>query len=235
MNHLFNKLTDALSDKQTHEIIAEVYRHVDPARVVLASSLAAEDQVLTCEAVAIQASPRIFTLDTGRMFQEVYDTMEATMKTYGVAYEIYAPDAADLEALVAVEGPNCFYRNVQLRKLCCSIRKTAPLQRVLSTADVWICGLRRQQAVTRADVKVVEWDSAHSLVKINPLYNWSEEEVWNYITANGVPYCNLHDRGYRSIGCQPCTRAVDDRDDVRAGRWWWEAPEHKECGLHVNK
>jgi phosphoadenosine phosphosulfate reductase len=115
------------------------------------------------------------------------------------------------------------------------VRKTHPLKRVLSTADVWICGLRREQAVTRAEVKPVEWDSVHDMVKVNPLFDWSENDVWKHVTEHEIPYCILHDRGYRSIGCQPCTRAVDPQDDVRAGRWWWEAPEQKECGLHSCK
>jgi len=213
-------------------IIAIVFQILPAARIVLASSLSIEDQVLTHLVCAATAAPRIFTLDTGRLFQETYDTMERAMERYGFRYEAAAPDTAEVERMVAQYGPNLFYRSVEYRKMCCAVRKTHPLRRVLATVDAWICGLRREQSPTRTLVQPVEWDDVNGVIKVNPLYNWTEAEVWSFIRANDIPYNPLHDRGFRSIGCAPCTRAVGPDDDIRAGRWWWEEPEHKECGLH---
>ncbi len=206
--------------------------HFGPARIALAASFGAEDQVLTDMLSRIQLPARIFTLDTGRQFQETYDTMQASTSRYGIRYEVYAPEAVDIADLISVEGPNLFYKSIEKRKSCCEVRKLRPLRKVLSTVDAWICGLRRDQAVTRSGVELVSWDAEFNIYKICPLYDWTEQQVWDYIKAHNVPYNALHDRGFRSIGCAPCTRAVEPGEDVRAGRWWWESPEHKECGLH---
>lgn len=202
-------------------------------RIALASSLSAEDQVLTHMVLSINPAARIFILDTGRLHGETYDLIEATMKRYGMRYEILFPDAADVEELTSLHGPNSFYESVEQRKACCHVRKVKPLGRVLSTLDVWITGLRKEQAVTRGDLEIIQWDEAHGLIKLNPLADWTHEQVWNYIKQNSIPYNKLHDQGYPSIGCAPCTRAVEPGEDIRAGRWWWETPEQKECGLHL--
>ena len=201
-------------------------------RIALASSFGAEDQVLTDMLLQVDAAARIFTLDTGRMFQETYDTMQKSVERYHHSYEVYAPEAADIAALIAKDGPNLFYASVENRKACCAVRKLKPLRKVLATVDAWICGLRRDQSVTRTAVELVSWDTEFGIYKICPLYDWSEAQVWDYIKKNDVPYNALHDRGFPSIGCAPCTRAVHPGEDIRGGRWWWESPEHKECGLH---
>jgi len=233
MNDLFFKLQHAIDGKDAEATVREVLRILPAGRVVLASSLSVEDQVLTHLLCAVHARPRIFTLDTGRLFPETYETMERTMQRYGFHYEVLAPDTRELEEMVRMHGPNLFYQSVESRKLCCSVRKINPLRRVLSTADAWICGLRREQSVTRRSVDKIEWDEAFGLCKINPLIDWTQQQVWDYIRKNDVPYNALHDQGYPSIGCLPCTRGIEPGEDVRAGRWWWENPEHKECGLHV--
>ncbi|GFP23198.1 phosphoadenosine phosphosulfate reductase [Candidatus Hakubella thermalkaliphila] len=205
-------------------------------RVALASSFGAEDVVLIDMLARVDRRSRVFTLDTGRLPQETCDVMEKIRDKYGLKIEIYYPDTEAVEDMVAKYGPNLFYKNVELRKLCCEIRKVEPLKRALKELSAWITGLRREQSVTRTEVKKVEIDRSHnSIVKINPLADWSEEQVWSYIRENGVPYNALHDQNYPSIGCAPCTRAIKPGQDVRAGRWWWEDPEHKECGLHIKK
>lgn len=214
------------------ERLGRAFHYFTPERVVLASSVSVEDQVLTHMAMGLTPGARIFTLDTGRLPQETYDTMERTMEKYGFRYEVLAPDAKALEALVSEHGPNPFYRSLDLRKLCCKIRKTDPLKRVLATADLWICGLRQGQSPGRADIEVIEWDEAHELYKLNPLFDWTEERVWDYVRSHNIPHNPLQAKGYRSLGCQPCTRAIGPGDDLRSGRWWWEDPNHKECGLH---
>lgn len=201
-------------------------------KIALSSSLGAEDQVLTQMVWSIDPSVKVFTLDTGRLFPETYDLIDRTSKRYKSNIEVYFPDAKRVEEMVNAKGINLFYDSVENRKLCCHIRKIEPLTRAFSNLDAWICGLRAQQSVTRKDIHIVEWDSNNGLLKINPLANWSEEQVWAYIKENRIPYNPLHDKGFPSIGCQPCTRAINPGEDVRAGRWWWENPETKECGLH---
>ena len=201
-------------------------------RLTLASSLGAEDQVLTHMLLAIEPRARIFVLDTGRLHQETYDLMARTMSLYGMRYEVLFPDAAAVQEMVGSEGPNLFYASVAGRKRCCEVRKVEPLGRALAGADAWITGLRRAQSPERADTPALEWDAAHAAVKANPLADWSDEQVWDYLRAHGVPYNVLHDRGFLSIGCAPCTRAVEPGEPARAGRWWWEQGTAKECGLH---
>lgn len=204
-------------------------------KIALASSFGAEDVVLIDMMVKINTSPRIFTLDTGRLHQETYDVMDAVRDKYGIKIEVMCPNTAALENMVSSKGFNLFYQSIENRKQCCGVRKMEPLKRVLSGLDAWITGLRRQQAVTRTAVKNIEMDESNKIVKVNPLVDWSEQQVWDYIKANDVPYNKLHDKGYPSIGCEPCTRAIKAGEDLRAGRWWWESPEQKECGLHVKK
>lgn len=202
------------------------------SRFALASSLGAEDQVLTDMLLAENNKARIFTLDTGRQFEETYEVMHESTNKYGFSYEVCFPEPDDVRALVSVKGPNLFYDSIENRKACCEVRKMKPLRKILATVDCWITGLRRQQSVTRTDFHAVEWDENFKIYKLNPIIEWTEGNVWEYIQENGVPYNKLHDVGFPSIGCQPCTRAVKHGQDIRAGRWWWETPEQKECGLH---
>ncbi len=206
-----------------------------PGRVVLASSMGAEDQVLTDMIVKIDPSVSILTLDTGRLPQETYDVIEATQKKYGIKIKIQFPSHKQIEAMIEKYGPNLFFENVHNRKLCCHIRKIEPLKRGLKDRDVWVCGLRKEQSVTRTGLEPIQWDEQFGLIKLSPLLDWNSEQVWRYIHTHNVPYNALHGKGYSSIGCAPCTRAITQGEDVRAGRWWWEQPEHKECGLHWNK
>lgn len=232
-NDLFSELQHVIGGKDAESAVTEAFRILPTERLVLASSLGIEDQVLTHLVCTVTAKPRIFTLDTGRLFPETYETMERTMERYGFRYEVLSPDTREIEEMVRAHGPNPFYQSVELRKLCCTVRKIHPLRRVLSTADAWMCGLRREQSVTRQSIQKVERDETFGLCKINPLVDWTETQVWDFILANKIPYNALHDQGFPSIGCAPCTRAVKPGDSLRAGRWWWEQPEHKECGLHI--
>ena len=201
-------------------------------RITFATSFGAEDQVITDMIASIEKPCEIFTLDTGRMFPETYNILERTRMKYNFNIKVFFPEYHAVEKMVLEHSINLFYDSVENRKLCCSIRKTEPLKRALQNKEAWICGLRKEQSVTRKDINVVEWDELHQMLKINPLINWTEEQVWDYIKIKHIPYNKLHDQGFRSIGCQPCTRAVQEGEDVRSGRWWWEDPQHKECGLH---
>ncbi|MFU0783993.1 MAG: phosphoadenylyl-sulfate reductase [Thermoanaerobacterium thermosaccharolyticum] len=228
-------LNNEYKDKSPFEIIKYVYDKIGASRIVLASSLSIEDQLLTDILLKIDSKARIFFIDTGRHFQSTYDLMERTMRRYHFNYEVYTPESQDLEPLIREYGPNLFYQSVDLRKKCCEIRKVKPLKRVLATVDGWICGLRREQSVTRENINIFEWDYNHSIYKVNPIAFWTEDMVWEYIKKENIPYNSLYDKGFRSIGCQPCTRAVKPGEDVRSGRWWWEDPDKKECGLHIQK
>lgn len=202
-------------------------------KVALACSFGVEDMVLVDMLAKIDKKARIFTLDTGRLAQETYNVMDEARDKYGVVFEVMFPQTAEVEAMEREHGANLFYQSIDFRKLCCNVRKMEPLRRALATVDAWTTGLRREQAVTRTETGKVEHDGGNNMVKLNPLADWSEDQVWAYIKDNNVPYNALHDQGYPSIGCAPCTRAVEAGEDVRAGRWWWELPEQKECGLHV--
>ncbi len=204
-------------------------------KIVFATSLGAEDQVITFMLSKIDRSTAILTLDTGRVFPETYDLLHRTINRYGVEIKSYFPDTNKVEEMVNSKGINLFYESIENRKLCCHVRKIAPLQRGLKGMDAWITGLRREQSVTRNGLKIVEWDAGNGLIKINPLLEWSEEQVWDFIKTNDIPFNKLHEQGFPSIGCQPCTRAIEKGEDLRAGRWWWEMPDSKECGLHGRK
>lgn len=210
------------------EYISKVY---EPA--VFASSLAAEDMVLTDLIFRKRLPISIFSLETGRLHAETREMIPRIEDHYGKKIALYYPDASALENYVQTHGNNAFYESVDLRKECCRIRKVEPLQRALANKKAWITGQRRAQSSTRAELAVQENDTAHDMQKFNPLADWSEEDVWHYLHRHQVPYNPLHDKGYPSIGCEPCTRAIQAGEDVRAGRWWWENPDSKECGLHV--
>ena len=202
-------------------------------RVGLASSFGAEDIVLIDLLSKVSARPRVFTLDTGRLPPETYKVMEEVEHRYNLQLEVYFPDYKKVEEMVRGHGINLFYQSVEKRKLCCHIRKVEPLQRALSDLSAWVTGLRRQQSAYRADVLKVE-EEPDGRMKINPLADWTDEQVWSYIHAKGLPYNELHDRNYHTIGCAPCTRPVQPGEDPRTGRWWWES-SHKECGLHEHQ
>jgi len=202
-------------------------------RIVLASSFGAEDVVLIDMLMQVDRNSRVVTLDTGRLPQETYNVIDAVRERYGLVTEVFFPKTDEVQRMVADKGLNLFYHSIDNRKLCCGVRKTEPLGRALSGAEAWMTGLRRDQNVTRVEVGKLEWDDGNQLVKLNPLADWLWDDVWTYIRANNVPYNALHDRGFPSIGCAPCTRAIQPGEDLRAGRWWWEHPETKECGLHV--
>lgn len=205
-------------------------------RIAIASSFGAEDVVIIDMAVSHNPRVRVITLDTGRLPQETYDLIERVRSRYGIRVESFSPEASAVERMVQEYGPNLFYTSVELRKLCCRIRKVEPLERALAGMQAWVTGLRRGQGVTRTDVKKVELESSQGgRVKINPLADWDTGQVWEYIKVHEIPYNKLHDCGYPSIGCAPCTRAVRPGEDERAGRWWWEAPANRECGLHVRQ
>lgn len=203
--------------------------------VTFANSFGAEDMVLTDLILKNGLPIEIFSLDTGRLPAETYTLMGEVERHYATRLKIFFPDCAAVEGFVRREGINAFYDSVELRKACCQIRKVAPLQRALAGKKAWITGQRAAQAVTRSGLPVREFDAGNGLEKFNPLSDWTEAEVWAYIREHAVPYNALHDQFYPSIGCAPCTRAVAVGEDVRAGRWWWEDPASKECGLHVKK
>lgn len=228
-----NQLDITPKVEQLHDLLKLIERDFMPA--VLANSLGAEDMVLTDLIARHYPAIAMFTLDTGRLPQETYDLMQTVRDRYGVDIHVYFPDAAAIENYVAQNGPNGFYQSVELRKRCCFIRKVEPLRRALAGKRAWITGMRREQAVTRDSLTISSFDVENNLQKFNPLCEWSNAEVWAYLKQHDVPYNKLHDRFYPSIGCAPCTRAVTPGEDVRSGRWWWENPESKECGLHIGK
>jgi len=202
-------------------------------RIALCTSFQAEGMVILDMAWRINPNVQVFTIDTGRLPQETYDIIEQVRDRYGIEVKVYFPDAHQVEAMVQDHGPNLFYRSVEGRLLCCHMRKVEPIQRALSGLDAWITGLRREQGASRANIHKIEIDHEHGgLAKINPLGNWSHEEVWDYIRTYRVPYHILYDQGYTSIGCAPCTRPTQAGEDPRAGRWWWEENVPKECGIH---
>ncbi|MCK5714743.1 MAG: phosphoadenylyl-sulfate reductase [Nitrosomonadaceae bacterium] len=201
--------------------------------VVFANSFGAEDMVLTDLIGQHFPGINMFTLDTGRLPEETYTLMNEVEDRYHIHIKMYFPESAAVEKYVAQSGPNGFYDSIDARKACCHMRKVEPLKRALSGKCAWITGLRRDQAPTRKDIAESEFDIDNNLQKVSPLLNWSLSDVWAYLNEFNVPYNALHDKGYTSIGCAPCTRAITPGEDVRAGRWWWENPETKECGLHL--
>ncbi|MDX9796285.1 MAG: phosphoadenylyl-sulfate reductase [Sulfurimonadaceae bacterium] len=225
------QLNEQFSHLTAQEIL-EYFLNAYKGKIALSSSFGAEDQVLTHMILTIDKTAKIFTLDTGRLPYETYSVMDNTNLKYGIKVDVYFPDAKEVEELYKTQGINGFYESIENRKRCCFVRKIQPLQRALNGLEVWITGLRSAQSVTREQMQLVEYDEANGVIKLNPLLAWSEQDVWDFIKENKVPYNKLHDQGYPSIGCAPCTRAVKEGEDIRSGRWWWENPEHKECGLH---
>ncbi len=226
------KLNKEFQAKSPEEVLQWALKNFR-SKIALACSFGAEDVALVDMLVKLLPAARIFTLDTGRLNEETYEVMDRIRSKYGVSIESYFPDFKAVESLERKKGFYSFRESVKNRKECCGIRKVEPLKRALKGLDAWITGLRREQSVTRTRVEKIEADGEHGgIFKINPLADWSHDDVWNYIRKNGVPYNKLHDLGYPSIGCAPCTRAIKPGEDTRAGRWWWENPEQKECGLH---
>lgn len=232
-------------DEQTITELASTYEERSPqdvlrwtlecfgSRAALCTSFQADGLVILDMAWRIDPSVRVFTIDTGRLPQETYDLLDRVRDTYNIEVEVYGPDITQVESIVRRHGPNLFYRDVKLRLLCCQARKVLPLRRVLTTLDAWVTGLRRNQSSTRATVQKIEADNDHGgLVKVNPLADWTEDQVWDYIRAHDVPCHPFYDQGYTSIGCAPCTRPTAPGEDPRAGRWWWENGALKECGMH---
>jgi phosphoadenosine phosphosulfate reductase len=200
-----------------------------------ASSFGAEDMVVTDAIFTADLPIAVFTLDTGRLPHETLELLERTRSRYSRQVNVFYPVDAAVDEYISTHGANAFYESVELRKRCCALRKVEPLARALAGRDAWITGMRREQSMTRTELALREFDAAHGLVKFNPLADWSQDQVWDYIRHHKVPYNALHDRGYPSIGCEPCTRAVRPGEDIRAGRWWWESRDSKECGLHVSQ
>ena len=203
--------------------------------IVFSSSFSFEDQVITHLIASQQLPIKIFTLDTGRLFAETYSVWSSTIDRYQIPIKAYYPDHDFLEPFVGEKGPNAFYESVANRKECCYIRKVEPLKRALAGNAIWVTGLRAAHSSARQDLDLIEWDENNQIIKYHPLLNWSTEQVAAYIQENNIPYNPLHDKGFVSIGCAPCTRAIKDGEDFRAGRWWWEDANKKECGLHEHK
>jgi phosphoadenosine phosphosulfate reductase len=206
-----------------------------PGQVTFSTSFSYEDQVIAHEILSNQLPVSIFTLDTGRLFAETYSVWNNTNEKYHANITGYYPDYRLLEQFVTDKGPNAFYESVENRKQCCFIRKVEPLKRALAGNKIWITGLRAEHSPDRKDLSVIEWDETNQIIKYNPILHWNTEQVKKYIDTNNVPYNVLHDRGFVSIGCAPCTRAIRPGEDFRAGRWWWEDAAKKECGLHIHK
>jgi phosphoadenosine phosphosulfate reductase len=231
LKYRIEEWNETLKDKNAVGVIGYFLGYFGE-RITLSTSLGLEDQVITEMVMRQNRDTKVFTLDTGRLFPETYDLIARTNKHFGIRIAAYFPESGAVEKMVASHGINLFYDSIEKRKLCCGIRKVAQLPRAFQGMDAWICGLRKDQSVSRFFNRLVEWDGNNGLVKINPLIRWSEKEVWDYIRQHNIPYNLLHDRGFPSIGCEPCTRAIEPGEDVRAGRWWWENDIHKECGLH---
>lgn len=226
-------MTDVLDRKVTAARALLRRVAVEHAPAAFASSLGAEDMVLTDLILRDALQIEIFTLDTGRLHNETYALLDAIAARYGTRLRVVFPRSDVVEAYATNYGVNGFYNSVELRNACCHIRKVEPLRRALAGKKAWITGLRRSQSAARQEILPESYDADNGLMKFNPLVDWSYEEIWAYIRTHAVPYNELHDRGYPSIGCAPCTRAIAAREDIRAGRWWWENPESKECGLHA--
>lgn len=218
--------------EETSSVLREVVTVHRPA--TFASSFGMEDMVLLDLLASLDLDVEVFTLDTGRLHEETHRLIEKARQKYGRPIRVLFPDWKDVESFVALHGSNAFFSSVELRKQCCAIRKVAPLRRALRDKRLWITGMRRQQSVTRSDIDLLAFDKDNGLFKLNPLVDWSVKDVSEYLRIHDVPVNELHARGFPSIGCAPCTRAIEPGEDERAGRWWWEQPQSKECGLHMN-
>jgi len=227
-----NDISKLTESKSAEEILAAL-SGLSSEKIVFSTSFSYEDQVITHFIFSNNLNIEVFTLDTGRLFAETYSVFNSTRDRYKREIRTYYPKAETVEKLVSAKGPNSFYESVENRKECCHIRKVEPLKRALAGKTIWITGIRSEQSANRTEMKMVEWDETNNIIKIHPLLNWTFEETKAYINKHNIPYNPLHDKGFVSIGCQPCTRAIKSGEDFRAGRWWWEDSTKKECGLHT--
>jgi phosphoadenosine phosphosulfate reductase len=228
----------SLQDSIANLSIPEALRLLEeafPGKLTFSTSFGMEDQVITDQVSNSGVPVDFFTLDTGRLFPETYSTWSRTLERYQLTIDAYYPNAEKIQEFVREYGPNSFYESVERRKQCCHIRKVEPLKKALAGKAVWITGLRAEHSPNRSDMHILEWDEVNQIIKYNPLLHWTTDEVWAYINQHNVPYNSLHDKGFISIGCAPCTRAIRAGEDFRAGRWWWEDNSKKECGLHVHQ
>ncbi|MBI4931121.1 MAG: phosphoadenylyl-sulfate reductase [Bacteroidetes bacterium] len=227
------KIEKLVSGKTSEESLALLSKEFS-GRIVFSTSFGLEDQAITHMIFSNNLQIKIFTLDTGRIFPETYSVWNSTREKYGKEIEAFSPNADAVQKMVSAKGPNSFYDSVENRLECCRIRKVEPLHCALKGNEVWITGIRKDQSPNRENLSSVEWDEKNQIVKFHPLFDWSFDKVKSFVKKNNAPYNSLHDKGFPSIGCQPCTRAVKEGEDPRAGRWWWENTDKKECGLHVS-
>jgi phosphoadenosine phosphosulfate reductase len=232
-NHV-SQIAEQAQALSIEEVISQLVKQF-PGKVTFSTSFSYEDQLITHKILTNNFPVSIFTLDTGRLFEETYSVWSATNERYDTKIRAYYPDHNLLEPYVAEHGPNSFYESVEERKTCCYFRKVEPLKRALKDQSVWITGLRAEHSASRHDMPQVEWDESNQIIKYHPILHWTTKEVKDYINEFNIPYNILHDRGFVSIGCAPCTRAIKPGEDFRAGRWWWEDNTKKECGLHVHQ
>jgi phosphoadenosine phosphosulfate reductase len=231
MEAAINKIREQIADLSPVEALS-LLADLFPGKIVFSTSFGWEDQVISHMIFAGKLPIKVFTLETGRLFPETYYTWGRTLERYGEHIHAYYPNTEAVEQMVSKKGPSSFYESVENRKECCGIRKVEPLNRALAGNDVWVTGIRADQSANRQHMDNLEWDEVHQLIKFHPIYNWTLDEVKAYIKEFNIPYNPLHDKGFPSIGCAPCTRAVREGEDFRAGRWWWEDQSKKECGLH---
>ncbi|HAD34454.1 MAG TPA: phosphoadenylyl-sulfate reductase [Chitinophagaceae bacterium] len=227
-----NEIESLLVGKTAQEVL-RIVSQLTSESVVFSTSLGYEDQVITHLIFTNQLPISVFTLDTGRLFPETYSVLNSTLERYKKPIQVFYPHTSSVEQLLTDKGPFSFYESVDNRKECCFIRKVEPLKRALKGHTIWITGIRADQSGNRSDMPMVEWDETNQIIKIHPLLHWSLKDVKKFIGQFNIPYNPLHDKGFVSIGCQPCTRAIKDGEDFRAGRWWWEDASKKECGLHI--
>ncbi len=227
-----HKIERIITGKSSEESLALLAKEF-AGRIVFSASFGLEDQAIAHIIFSKNIPITIFTLETGRLFSETYAVWNSTREKYGKSIEAFYPNEQAVQKMVSEKGPNSFYESMENRLECCHIRKVEPLQRALKGNEVWITGIRKEQSINRNNISPVEWDDKNNIVKFHPLFDWSLEKVWKFIRENNIPYNSLHDKGFPSIGCQPCTRAVKEGEDPRSGRWWWEQADKKECGLHI--
>jgi len=234
MNVLTEEISELVYGKDTVQALTALADRF-PGKIVFSTSFGIEDQIITHFIFSNNLPIRVFTLETGRLFPETYYVWNRTLEIYKKDIEAYFPDTHAVQQLISQKGPSSFYESVENRKECCRIRKIEPLQRALEGAECWITGIRAEQSDNRQGMSQIEWDNNNQLLKFHPIYDWSLDEVWSFAKAHHIPYNPLHDKGFPSIGCAPCTRAVREGEDFRAGRWWWEDTSKKECGLHATE
>lgn len=227
-----DSILKSIVGRNTEEALSLLSKNF-PNKIVFSTSFGLEDQAITHIIFSKNIPIKIFTLDTGRLFPETYSVWSRTKEIYNKNISSYSPYTETIQSLVSEKGPNSFYESVENRQECCYIRKVEPLKRALKGNEIWVTGIRKEQSASRNNLSPVEWDENNHIIKYHPLFDWSFEEVKGFISKNHVPYNPLHDKGFPSIGCQPCTRAVKPGDDPRSGRWWWEDATKKECGLHT--